>query len=73
MVKSGSYIRRLLLLLANSPIALKKVSKAVSSNRKDLGKRLQYTEGRVTSQKLLKISNEGFYFTQENIWDKKNT
>lgn len=37
--------------------SIKKVSKAVNSNRKDLGKRLQYTGGRVTSQKLLKISN----------------
>lgn len=73
MVKSGSYLRRLLLLLANSSIALKKDSIVESSNRKDLGKRLQHTGGRVTSQKLLKISNERFYFTQENIWEEKNT
>lgn len=71
MVKSGSYLRRMLLLLASSSIALKKDSKVESSNRKYLGKRLQHTGGRVTSQKLLKILNEGFCFTQENIWEEK--
>lgn len=53
------------LLLANSSLALRKDSKAENSNRKDLRKRLPHTGGRVTSQKILKTLNEGFYFTEK--------
>lgn len=43
-----------MLLLAISSIALKKDSRVESSNRKDLGKRLQHTVGRVTFKKIIK-------------------
>lgn len=64
-MKSGFYLRRLQLLPANSSLALRKDSEVENSNRKEL--RLQRTGRRVTSQKTLKNSNEGFYFTQEKI------
>lgn len=51
--------------------ALEKDSKGESSNRKDLGKRLRHTGRRNISQKNFKILNEGFYFTEENICEKK--
>lgn len=50
MVKFDSYLRRWLLLLADSSIVLKKDSKVERSNKKHLGKRLQDTGGRATPQ-----------------------